>query len=69
MLFFWLALAFAIFAALAKSAKMGSVAKVSAVIAFLSFMAWLFGGAGLAAIGWIEDPSVPVPDNIPFPGQ
>lgn len=69
MLFFWLAIAFALFAALAKSAKMGTVAKSSAVISFLLFMAWLFGGAGEAAIEWIEDPSVPVPDNIPIPGQ
>lgn len=69
MLFFWLAIVFAVFAGLAKSARMGVVAKASGVIAFLLFMAWLFAGAGLAAIGWIENPSVPVPDNIPIPGE
>lgn len=69
MLFLFLALGLAVFSFIAKGAKMTGVAKVAGVLAFLSFLAFLFGGAGQAALDWLDNPSVPVPDNIPLPGQ
>jgi len=68
-LFLWLAIGLAVFSFIAKSAKMTGVAKTAGVLAFLSFMAFLFGGAGQATLEWLDEPSVPVPDNIPLPGQ